>query len=102
MISTMSVLTNGTMIWSDHDGRYHRENGPAIIEPNGVKEYYIHGKKHRLDGPAYIGRFGAFRWFVNNIEVTDEAIDWLATYRYRWPLNDVQCVEFKLRFCFMD
>jgi antitoxin component YwqK of YwqJK toxin-antitoxin module len=40
------------------DGKYHREDGPAIIEwyDNGQKEFEswcLKGEYHREDGPAY-------------------------------------------------
>jgi hypothetical protein len=36
----------------------HREDGPAIIYPNGTQMYYIDGKLHRDDGPAVINERG--------------------------------------------
>ncbi len=36
------------------EGKYHNEDGPAIIWCNGSAEWYINGKKHREDGPALI------------------------------------------------
>ena len=30
----------------------HREDGPAVIHSNGIKEWYLNGKQHREDGPA--------------------------------------------------
>jgi hypothetical protein len=34
------------------DGLLHNEEGPAVIWPDGVKEWYKLGKLHREDGPA--------------------------------------------------
>ena len=34
------------------NGKFHREDGPAIKFNNGTKEWYINGKYSRLDGPA--------------------------------------------------
>lgn len=37
----------------DHQGRWHREDGPAYISDGGLyKAWYRHGLKHREDGPA--------------------------------------------------
>lgn len=36
----------------DKNHNLHKEDGPAYITPNGVYQYYIHGKPSRLDGPA--------------------------------------------------
>ena len=34
------------------NGKYHREDGPAIETANGAKYWYFHGGRHRVDGPA--------------------------------------------------
>ena len=34
------------------NGKYHREDGPAIEYSNGGKEWFRNGKYHREDGPA--------------------------------------------------
>lgn len=38
--------------YTDGQGRLHREDGPALIKPNGSQEWYLHGVPHREDGPA--------------------------------------------------
>ena len=49
---------DGTKIWYDADGKYHRDGGPAVIypksirRPNGGTMWYQHGQLHRDDGPA--------------------------------------------------
>ncbi len=48
---------NGTIYWS-FEGQCHRDNGPAIIRPDGIEEWYQYGKCHRDDGPAYIKPIG--------------------------------------------
>lgn len=40
--------------WLLHDGRRHREDGPAIIHTNGGQLWYLLGKQHRIDGPAVV------------------------------------------------
>ena len=52
---------DGTKIWFI-DGKYHRENGPAIESGDGPKQWYIHGMRHCKDGPAYIGKFET-KWY---------------------------------------
>ena len=42
---------DGTKFWYNH-GKLHRENGPAVEYTSGLKWYYQNGIKHRLDGPA--------------------------------------------------
>jgi len=38
----------------DELGRYHCDYGPACIHCDGTQEWYHHGKLHREDGPAVI------------------------------------------------
>lgn len=38
-------------IWTDDKGRYHKDDGPAIIHQEYVR-YIIHGIHHRIGGPA--------------------------------------------------
>ena len=60
----------------DINGRYHREDGPAYIEPN-YKVWYIHGKRHREDGPAYISKINGKRcekYYLNGILCSEEDV----------------------------
>lgn len=39
-----SRYSDGTQCWYlKKTGRYHRENGPALIGPSGEKFWYLHG-----------------------------------------------------------
>jgi hypothetical protein len=42
-------MINGPYI---SNGKYHREDGPAVEFSDGYKFWYLHGKLHREDGPA--------------------------------------------------
>jgi len=46
------VGPDGTKYWKDKKGRYHREDGPAIVWLDGSKFWYFDGLCHRTDGPA--------------------------------------------------
>jgi hypothetical protein len=35
-----------------HDGKLHREDGPAVETSTGRKYWYYYGKLHRVNGPA--------------------------------------------------
>jgi hypothetical protein len=50
--------------WTDENGFYHRDNGPAIINNNGSMRYCKHGELHRLDGPAVIYK-NHKQWYIN-------------------------------------
>lgn len=48
------------------DGKYHREDGPAIEREDGTKEWWLNGKLHRADGPAVEYPNGDKEWYLNN------------------------------------
>ena len=45
---TVKVYSNGTKKWF-LNGKFHREDGPAIEFSNGNKEWLVNGKRHRED-----------------------------------------------------
>ena len=56
------------------NGKWHREDGPAIIRPNGSKYWYQNGKRHREDGPAVIQKNGRKEWYLNGIQYEPQDI----------------------------
>ena len=53
---------------------WHNPYGPAYININGNKVYYIEGKIHRLDGPATIfSNFG--KYYINGKSLTKEEFE---------------------------
>ena len=60
-------LANGSKFWYLNDIR-HREDGPAVEYANGSKLWYLNGKLHREDGPAIEYANGTKRWFLNGQE----------------------------------
>ena len=58
----VKVYANGNKYWYK-EGRYHREDGPAIEFPNGGKYWYKEGKLHREDGPAIEYFNGDKEWY---------------------------------------
>ncbi len=55
---------NGSKWWI-LNGKWHREDGPAIIKPDGTKRWYLNGKYHRVDGPAIEYADGSKYWYLN-------------------------------------
>ncbi len=51
-IHRASSLPEDTVYWHK-DGVLHREDGPAVIHPDGSEEWFVDGMRHRTDGPAY-------------------------------------------------
>jgi hypothetical protein len=57
------IYPNGDKYWY-LNGKYHREDGPAIEWSNGDKSWYLMGKLHREDGPAFEGSNGHKEWYL--------------------------------------
>lgn len=46
------------------DGKYHREDGPALIWRSGRREWWIKDRRHRKNGPAIVDK-NYRAWYVN-------------------------------------
>ena len=62
---------DGFKSWWLNDKR-HREYGPAIEWPNGDKEWYLNGRCHREDGPAIDWSNGDKQWYLNGKHLTED------------------------------
>ena len=62
---TMTVDTDGNKRWK-LNGKYHREEGPAIEYANGTKAWFLTDMRHREDGPAIEDVDGNKVWYLNN------------------------------------
>ena len=47
------------------NGKFHREDGPALEDANGNKWWYLNGKLHRENGPAVEYADGDKYWYLN-------------------------------------
>ena len=54
------------------NGKYHREDGPAVEYPGGTKQWWLNGKYHREDGPAVEYANGTKEWYLNGEQLTEE------------------------------
>ncbi len=79
------VVTKDDTRWINSYGELHREDGPAIIDLNGNKYWFLHGIKrraeyisggrawylgeelHRIDGPAFVWANGDEGWYRNGL-----------------------------------
>ena len=52
----------GTKCWYKN-GLLHRDDGPAVIYPDGRQEWWKEGSGHRDDGPAVICTSGTHYWY---------------------------------------
>ena len=59
------------------NGKYHREDGPAIIYSDGALGYYLNGKRHREDGPAIIYSFGLEYYYLKGNNITEKVNKWI-------------------------
>ena len=57
------------------EGVWHRLDGAARIWPNGEEEYYINGVWHRLDGPAVIYSDGEGGYYINGEKLSKEEFE---------------------------
>ena len=56
----------------NNHGQLHREDGPAVIYPNGSYHWYRNGRRHRDDGPAEVFPDGKQFWYQNGFRVKDK------------------------------
>jgi hypothetical protein len=68
---TVKVHTNGTKSWY-LNGKFHREDGPAIEWSDGTKSWWLNGKRHREDGPAFECSDGYKAWWLNDKRLTEQ------------------------------
>lgn len=61
-IST-NLISGVTKYW--RNGLLHRDDGPAVIYPNGEMKWYQNGQLHREDGPACIFADGEVLWYLS-------------------------------------
>jgi hypothetical protein len=78
------------------NGKYHREDGPAVEYANGTKEWYLNGKWHREDGPAIEYPNGTKKWILNDELVHPETIVdlWLSRGVFCWYDEANDCLNF--------
>ena len=67
--SEMKVDADGSKHWY-LNGKWHREDGPAIEDANGSKFWYLNGELHREDGPAIEDADGIKCWYLNGNRVS--------------------------------
>ena len=55
-------------LWNDGTGpKVHREDGPAIMKPDGYQSWWQNNHLHRDDGPAIIRPDGDFEFWWQGI-----------------------------------
>jgi hypothetical protein len=76
------------------NGKWHREDGPAIERSNGTKAWYLNGLRHREDGPAVEDSNGTKAWYLNGLRHREDgpAVEDSNGDKY-WYLNDEYLTE---------
>lgn len=65
------VTVNDTIVsYYNADGELHREDGPAMISPEGTQWWMMNGKVHRVNGPAIIYQDGEYEFVYNDLVAT--------------------------------
>ena len=63
IIEAGGVLEDGAYRVRNSSGQLHRDDGPAIVHPDGRQYWYRNGQLHRDDGPAIVYPDGAQYWY---------------------------------------
>jgi hypothetical protein len=89
----VKVYNNGDKFWY-LNGKWHREDGPAIEWANGDKDWYLNDEIHREDGPAFEYSDGSKYWYLNDKRHREDgpAIEWPNGDK-SWYLNDEPLTE---------
>ena len=84
----------GTRKYYNTAGQLHRENGPAVENPNGDKFWYQNNYIHRTDGPAIEWRDGGRLWYQNGVpHRMDGAAVERADGTKEWYINGEELTE---------
>ena len=92
--SILKIYNDGTKVWRNKQGQYHRRDGPAIEFDNGDKAWYINGDRHREDGPAVEYDSGVRYWYINDKRHREDgpAIEWVSGDKW-WYINGEELSE---------
>jgi hypothetical protein len=81
------------------NGKCHRDGDmPAWIYADGSLLWYKNGLRHRTTGPAVINQNNKKEYWINDVDITKEVNAWLKTRKYKGPFTPEQQVEFSLTF----
>ena len=87
---------DGTKHWYINDER-HREDGPAVERADGLKQWWVNGELHREDGAAIELPNGVAYWYINNTHIDLEEI--IKNYPDGYgPWTAIDIVKLKLKY----
>lgn len=77
------VYADGTKWWY-REGLIHRDNGPAVVHPNGAQEWWLNNQRQRTEYPDSEGIHpdlrGVKQFYENGVLVREEYPPRLASY----------------------
>ena len=88
---TVKVYDSGTRCWY-LNGKFHREDGPAIEYSNGTLCWWLNGDRHREDGPACEYADGSSSWYLNGVEYTEEEFLKLTTKAKELTIAEIEAL----------
>jgi hypothetical protein len=88
----MTTDSEGNKRWQ-LDGKFHREDGPAIEYADGYTSWWLYDEIHRTDGPAVEDTNGEKQWYLYDIKLTFDK--WLAKTT---GLTEEEKVMMKLKY----
>jgi len=76
-------------------GRYHRDRYPAVIRCN-TKQWYHYGLRHRFDGPAKVNKNGHKEWYLVGHRFSEELFNVLTNILRTKITNVYSCQFYRL------
>ena len=83
----------GNKFWYNEDGKYHREDGPAVIWNDGSKTWYKNGLCHREDGPAVECVIDGPSWYLDGDYLTKTQFMDIKNKAKRIEMNKTKVVK---------
>lgn len=80
---------NGCVHYYLHKVR-HRDDGPAVVNVHGSKQWFSKGFRHRDDGPAVVRLNGRHSWYLHGVRYQ------LDEYAAKMNWTDEEIIEYKL------
>ena len=74
MQPVMTIDNYGNKRWM-LNGKFHREDGPAVEWSDGMKEWRLNGILHRENGPAIEYMHGIKHWYVDGKRVSSGLVE---------------------------
>lgn len=87
------IHKDGSKRWYSNKGKLHRLDGPAIVEVDGSKHWYVDGVCHRVGGPAIERVLGGTEvWCVNGKRhrLDGPAVEYTEDGSKEWWVNGQQ------------